>query len=447
MTCFGDLASTFEWYLEDVTEVGTLIVSWAANVAYVSTYALILPAVVMMVRWHATTRLRPVFLDVATLVTAVSVGAWEVLISPQLHDGPLSPNVVLRAFYPLLDMSLVACVLLLVLSPGVQGPAARILISAEILILVTDVCYSVLPRWLSDDQVVRLGGLMLFANVLLVVAVLYPEDLGGARSAPAQQDSALHPARLLLLGAALVVAPLVGLTESRPATSERLILAAATVIGTGFVLARISGAVRAHHRAQRQLVYQAAHDPLTGLVNRRTLDERLTALLSQDRGDLALLYIDLDGFKAVNDTAGHEAGDAVLVEVASRLSAALDETGLVARLGGDEFVVVCPDMPLDRAGELADRLLVALRIPVCHEGVHHRIGASIGIVSGAAVATEAAMAPEQVSPQQLLHMADKAMYRAKRLGRGRWSGTGNATDPVAIAAATRADADVVHVRA
>jgi diguanylate cyclase (GGDEF)-like protein len=260
-------------------------------------------------------------------------------------------------------------------------------------------------------------GLLLLGNALLVFTVLHPDSGRLSEKAGHHRSPVLHPARILLLGAALVAAPLAGFAEARPTTSERIILVTATLICTGFVLARISGAVRAQDRAQRQLAYQAEHDPLTGLLNRRTLDDRLGQLLiGTDGCGVALLYIDLDGFKAVNDSAGHEAGDAVLVAVAHRLTAAVRANDLVARLGGDEFVVVCTGVaPGDGGRQLADRLLRDLSLPVRHGGADHRVGASIGIAWATAPEAGDAWA------QRLMRAADTAMYQAKRLGRGQWS--------------------------
>jgi diguanylate cyclase (GGDEF)-like protein len=116
--------------------------------------------------------------------------------------------------------------------------------------------------------------------------------------------------------------------------------------------------VTARVEAEQRLVHLAGHDALTGLANRATLRDRLQAAVHQDVGGraAAVLYLDLDGFKAVNDAHGHAVGDRVLVEVSERLRGVLRETDLLARLGGDEFVVLLGDLdPLD-AARVADRV-------------------------------------------------------------------------------------------
>jgi diguanylate cyclase (GGDEF)-like protein/PAS domain S-box-containing protein len=167
------------------------------------------------------------------------------------------------------------------------------------------------------------------------------------------------------------------------------------------------------HRAQEaRITHLASHDSLTDLPNRRLLNAMLEGLLvrRQRRQLLALHFLDLDHFKAVNDTLGHPIGDRLLVTVARRLSGVLRETDIVARLGGDEFAIVQCNVasPVD-ATELARRLIEAIAAPVEIDGHRIIIGTSVGI----------AFAPEDaLDPDQLLKCADLALYRAKTDGRG-----------------------------
>ncbi|HWS47947.1 MAG TPA: diguanylate cyclase, partial [Acidimicrobiia bacterium] len=168
-------------------------------------------------------------------------------------------------------------------------------------------------------------------------------------------------------------------------------------------------------RLEERLEYDATHDRLTGLGSRALLVEELQAGLARTRrggGCVALLFIDLDGFKRVNDTLGHAAGDQLLVNVAQRLRGSVRGGDVCVRLGGDEFVVCCSN--LDRAEQaiaLAERMLATLSEPYDVHGHEVLVGASIGIAS--------AHGEDPVSADQLLSNADIAAYRAKRLGRGR----------------------------
>jgi diguanylate cyclase (GGDEF)-like protein/PAS domain S-box-containing protein len=163
---------------------------------------------------------------------------------------------------------------------------------------------------------------------------------------------------------------------------------------------------------EAQLAYQATHDPLTGLPNRVMLTDRLDRALARVRRHdrmCAVLYVDLDRFKAVNDTLGHAVGDQLLAEAAVRIQAGVRETDTVARLGGDEFVVLCEDIEgVHHATDLAQRIIAALQIPFRFGDDSPHVSATIGIafsVDG----TETADA--------ILANADIAMYRAKDNGR------------------------------
>ncbi|MEU8818428.1 EAL domain-containing protein [Actinoplanes sp. NPDC048796] len=155
---------------------------------------------------------------------------------------------------------------------------------------------------------------------------------------------------------------------------------------------------------QERLRHDAGHDALTGLANRSLFRERLAAAVGE--GEVAILFLDLDGFKEINDSLGHAAGDQLLVQVARRLRAA--EPHLVARLGGDEFAVIVPTgSPVD----VADRVLGELEAPFVIDGREVRAGAGIGIASSV----------DASDIEQLQRNADLAMYRSKEAGGGRWT--------------------------
>ena len=182
----------------------------------------------------------------------------------------------------------------------------------------------------------------------------------------------------------------------------------------GHMLGRAIRYAVEHKRAELQLTHQATHDSLTGLPNRTLFLERLTRTLARVEPrsvSCAVLFLDLDRFKVVNDSMGHEVGDRLLIEAAERLSALVRPSDTVARFGGDEFMVLCDEV----AGE-ADAIVVAERIagslaePFYIQGQVLYVGASMGI----ALATDRSR-----PPQAILRDADQTMYLAKRRGT-RW---------------------------
>ncbi|HEX6570367.1 MAG TPA: sensor domain-containing diguanylate cyclase [Acidimicrobiales bacterium] len=167
-------------------------------------------------------------------------------------------------------------------------------------------------------------------------------------------------------------------------------------------------------RSHRALAFAATHDPLTGLANRPAFVGRLAEIAERAEGEAAVLFVDLDRFKPVNDSFGHLVGDRVLQAVAERLAGALRPGDLVARLGGDEFGVLCERLahPSD-AGVVADRLVQALASPITLDGGHEvAVTASVGV---------AELGPSE-EPEAILYRADLAMREAKSAGRGRWVG-------------------------
>jgi diguanylate cyclase (GGDEF)-like protein len=168
-----------------------------------------------------------------------------------------------------------------------------------------------------------------------------------------------------------------------------------------------------HLTAEHDLSLLAKRDALTDLPNRLLLRERFhanVAAMAQGGGRLALHCLDLDGFKPVNDLYGHPAGDAVLREVARRLTAAVRADDTIARIGGDEFVVVQAGLEHDSEAEmLARRIIKQLSQPYEIDGKTIRIAASVGI----------ALAPDQgMDLERLIGCADRALYQAKRAGKG-----------------------------
>jgi diguanylate cyclase (GGDEF)-like protein len=176
-------------------------------------------------------------------------------------------------------------------------------------------------------------------------------------------------------------------------------------------LAGQAGQVITTLRLQRRLEHAATHDETTGLPNRRFLEERLRNSDSRTAGWVAILFVDLDGFKLVNDRLGHSVGDRVLREVGQRLRTAVRDTDIVARYGGDEFVVVAEVADADAADALAERIRCRVEEPYGETPFEVPVTASIGLAL--------ADGSEPVATDQLIRLADQAMYNAKSAGGNR----------------------------
>jgi len=184
----------------------------------------------------------------------------------------------------------------------------------------------------------------------------------------------------------------------------------------GEVIAWYGATEDIHERklAEQRMNWMATHDSLTGLANRLHFRDRLKTAIDRSGGErqVALLLLDLDGFKLVNDSYGHDVGDELLVQIAGRLRQVVGRRGMVSRLGGDEFTIIVPRMKSEAwLGRLADQIIQELSQPVFVRGVEIKSRASIG----------AAVYPEDdATVSDLLKDADLALYAAKGLGRGCW---------------------------
>jgi len=229
------------------------------------------------------------------------------------------------------------------------------------------------------------------------------------------------PIELALRGTTTVGAGRRAFLLARTAGAERSIeLTASPLVSRDNATEEITGTVVLLHDVTelrgitRQMSYQATHDALTGLVNRRELERRLDEVLQgAHRGEAqhVLCYIDLDHFKQVNDSDGHQAGDSLLRQVAKLMRDAVRDTDTVARLGGDEFALLLPGCPLDRGRQIAEDLAAAVAQHrfVWKDQLHH-VGASIGLVE---------LARDSGTVEETLDAADSACYVAKKQSVGK----------------------------
>jgi diguanylate cyclase (GGDEF)-like protein len=356
---------------------------------------------------------RHTFTDGVIVAVGAGLLVMELLALPASRIATRATGVSLLAgLYPLWDVVILLLVLNVGFSTATRLPSFRYLAATMVCLFVGDLGYAVIGTQgkLYDSPLLDVPFLVGFT--LIASAALHP-TMAEVSSASARPVQAWSLPRLALIGPALAtpiaVVGWAGLTDDRRDT-DWLVLMAATAILMATLLTRAVSAVRSLSDIQRGLRHQALHDALTGLPNRSLFLNEVDALLRTARPGQQtwVLYIDLDGFKYVNDHWGHDTGDQVLIEVGRRLAGIAPHDHPVARLSGDEFAIAGPGAPAG-AEVLAERILAELRRPIDVAGVELVVTASVGI----------AVVSDQPDGESLIRDADLAMYRAKGQGRNR----------------------------
>ena len=357
------------------------------------------------------------------LIVAIGVGllSWVFLMAPMVASsggGALEISVALA--YPLADILLLGMLVRLFLAPSRPSTAGTLLVAAVVAWLVGDFIYAFLALSNSYKAGDPLDATWLAAAAFFGAAALHPSMRQVA--APAERTEVrFSGVRFAVLGAASLMAPavlviqwLMGVPIDVPVIAAGSVIMFLLVIGRLAVLVSdLRNTLRQRDALEVELERRSLSDPLTGLANRVLFHDRLTHVLAQRNGKAAVLFLDVDDFKTVNDTAGHEAGDAVLRSIADAIRRTLRPGDTAARLGGDEFGILLEDGPdAYGAGQVAERLLSAIQAPTAVANRDYTIGASIGISLGDASTSDA---------QALMREADIAMYVAKGQGKGRFT--------------------------
>jgi diguanylate cyclase len=375
---------------------------------YLGGYPVLAVGLLVLIRGRISDRDRAGLIDAAIIATGFGLLSWTFLMKPIATDASLSLlEQLISLAYPLGDVLLLAMVARLATSPGSRTTAYRLLGLALVLLLAADIGYAVLALVSSYE-----GGLVdagwLLSYVIWGAAALHPSMRSMSEVAPDQATRFTHR-RLALLATTSLMAPAVLVQQGlRHQPIDVGAIAFGSVVLFLLVVLRMAGLVAQVQGQSAKTQHQALHDALTGLPNRALLRDRTDQAIHQADRELApaaLLLIDLDRFKEVNDTLGHHHGDQLLVQVGQRLQAALRTVDTVARLGGDEFAVLLPRIQTaEGAVAVASKLLAGFDEPFRLEDLALDVEASIGV----------ALYPEHGSdPDELLQRADIAMYVAK----------------------------------
>ncbi|MFL5590261.1 MAG: putative bifunctional diguanylate cyclase/phosphodiesterase [Ktedonobacteraceae bacterium] len=423
------------WTLnEDVLHLAVLFPSWA-DAGFLGSYPFALLAILLLPqqRLLLVSRTRLIFDSVITMTGVVTL-SWYFLLGPTIQQGAGSvPGQLVGTAYPLSTLVLIFCLFLLVwrTNKPTMRPVIFLLFLAFAVITLTDTIYDYqqLHGLYATGSLLDLGwplGYLLLGLTARALYLLPRTELQTAGQVEKSERVARQPAlwQTLLPYAWIPTVGLLLLFIWRPGNDPFLVtgVVVGAVALVGLVLVRQFVAMRELHTlyanndaltsANVQLEVQATHDALTGLLNRHYLQRRLEQVAQMARkGDIpaALLLLDLDRFKEVNDTLGHDVGDLLLQEIGPRLQRYLRPTDLLTRLGGDEFAIVLPGTDATGALQVARCLLSALDAPFLVDDHAFNIGGSIGI----------ALTPEHgFEVTTLLRCADVAMYVAKRTQSG-----------------------------
>jgi len=344
-------------------------------------------------------------LDSALVIVAGATLMYVFIIAPIVNTSGLTlPAHIVSVFYPVGDLIVFAMLVRIVVGGSRTGGATQLLLASFVTLLAADVVYAV---ELGKGLYAYGGptdGLWMASYLLIGAAALHPH----ARTLPrpkAVSGQRVTKARLAFLSGSALVGPVLLTLHMRP--DHDLFLACASGLSFLLVMARVTGLNRALASVSAELETRATTDSLTGLSNRAHLQDHIDRALTHADSDIGLLLIDLDDFKAVNDVAGHSAGDAILIAVAARLRSLVRAKDVVARLGGDEFAILLDN--LAEAEFLGERLIGDLAQPFAFDGREFTVGASVGIASSG----------DALSVERLIQNADIAMYAAKRGGKGR----------------------------
>jgi diguanylate cyclase (GGDEF)-like protein len=351
-------------------------------------------------------RQRDIVLDALMVVVGAALLVNELLVVPTLEASNTWVMARLAVVvYPALSLAWLMLAARIAFDRG-RAAASHLLVAGCASLTIGDVVFAAGEVGLIDVSEAVLVAPYLLVPVF-ISASMAPRPSRATRVGRGRVASHLPPGRQTLVCLAMLAPALILVSD---ATAARLPSIALCVALAGLAMWRVATAVWAQDASERQLVHQATHDELTGLPGRKLVADRIDAVLAAGAVSVAVMFIDLDRFKLVNDSMGHVAGDELLILAAERLRTALPDRAWVSRVSGDEFLVLATGLTEVDAVLLGEHLRsILVREFVLASGVEVFVSASIGVAyATAGGVTDSAM---------LVREADAAMYRSKDLGR------------------------------
>ncbi|MGW1492946.1 diguanylate cyclase domain-containing protein [Streptomyces sp. NPDC002402] len=403
-----------------------------ADWLYLGTYLLFTAGLVTLAREQAGRLHWAGLLDAGIVTLGAGTLSWAFIIAPYLRSEMSAWPLAMTIVYPVTDLVLLSIAARLMFTTGTRTPSLILVIGWLLVLLAADGLYygTLATETVIPEDVAEVGWMV--SSLLLGAAALHSSV---ARPTQVAEDQEKLPRRrlsiliaLILMGPMIVLVNVDGIRD-QPLNitvvvglmaSLSLLLLLRIAFLAQYAQGRateartqaeaLSASLQEQAELQKQLSYQATHDPLTGLANRALLNERLEAVLGRCSAESpsGLLMLDLDGFKDVNDTLGHSAGDEVLVDVAQRLTARVRKQDMVARLGGDEFALLVDGVDESTLHDNTRRILDAFKDPftLAHGHAVH-VTTSVGARS----------ITRPTPPSEALRDADTALYKAKTAGK------------------------------
>lgn len=379
-----------------------------ADPLYLAHYPLVVIGLILLIRSRTPGRDLASLLDAATLAVATAMLSWLYLIGPQARaDEPLLVKLVSVA-YPVMDLAMFAVAVRLILGPG-RRPVSFLLLAGNLLAIFTADTIYVMQQLNGTYQTGNfLDAIWLGGNLALGAAALHP-TMGRVSERASVEDMRLTPVRLIVLAGAALIAPAMLIVQNSMGQLQDIpVIAGACAVLFMLTIGRLAGLVA----DQRRL---AITDVLTGLRTRRFFSAQLPLEIARARRvgtSLAVLIVDVDRFKSINDRYGHPAGDRVLVEVARRLRESVRQADFLARYGGEEFALVVPGASPQELASIGERLRTQVAARPMQVAPETWIDVTVSVGT-------AGYPRHGKTPTELITTADRALYAAKSQGRDR----------------------------
>jgi diguanylate cyclase (GGDEF)-like protein len=433
IACFVIGDSILSYY--DVIEHAEAPFPSVADALYLAGYPFLFAGVFRISRLHGSTGSRDRWADSAIVCVGALALSWHLLIGSYAHDDTLDFfGRLVTMTYPVMDLSLVVVLVSALLFGGARQVADQLLAAALLILLVADFGFDLLVLHNDYQPGNPIDALFLVNYVLMAAAACHPS---AKTPAPTTGELPTRTRWLPLVIVAGSISPTILFLGSvigfdvdvRVLASTTLVLFALVVFRVSWLvdslrhqatlLAERGNSLHSALATQRELEtdlrHQAFHDGLTGLANRALLHERVESALAASvhlGRTVALLFCDLDHFKSVNDSLGHQVGDELLVIAGKRLASVIRFGDTVARLGGDEFAILLTNVDdPDEPKTVAERVVAVLRQPISLAGQQVSLSTSVGV----------ALADSTTTTERLISDADAAMYEAKAAGKDRFT--------------------------